>query len=136
MKTVLSLLCRVSHAWGVTAHSVMLLLFLFLVAPTITALSPLEQTVTSPMMATFTCNATGRPRPTIAWYKVELNGSRTLLSDNQSIEMFSGTRSISSTLIINANSPADAADYVCVAINIVNSAQMSATLTVYGELTY
>ena len=108
---------------------------MFLVGPTITELSPLEQTVTSPMMATFTCNATGRPRPSIAWYKVELNGSRTLLLDSQSTEVSSGTREISSTLIIDVTSPSDATDYVCVATNIVNRAERSTTLTVYGELT-
>ena len=113
----------------------MLVLFFVLVGSTITELSPPEQTVTSPMMVTFTCNANGRPRPTIAWYKVELDSSRTLLPDSQATEVSSGTREISSTLNIDAISPSDATDYVCVATNIVNSAERSTTLTVYGELT-
>ena len=106
-----------------------------LVGPTINGLSPFLQTVTSPMETTFTCNATGRPRPTIAWYKVELDSSRTSLPDNQSTEVSSGTTEISSTLIIDVNGPSDVADYVCVATNTANSAEMSATLTVYGKLT-
>ena len=82
----------------------------------------------------FTCVATGRPRPTIQWYRVELNGSRTQLSDGLSTEMTSGYREISSELTIQDTTSSDALDYVCVASNVVNSVEMSATLIVYGEL--
>ena len=91
---------------------------------------PLELTVTQPMEAMFTCIATGRPRPTIQWYR-EISGSRTLVSNEQSIS--EEMREISSTLTINPTSPSDAADYVCEASNIVNTAEMTASLTVYGE---
>ena len=110
--------------------------FCSLVAPTITDLSPPERIVTSPSAARFTCNATGRPRPSISWYRVELDDSRTLLPDDQSIEMESGEREISSTLTVSPTSAADAADYVCVASNIVDNDEMITNLTVYGNLQF
>ena len=64
---------------------------------------------------------------------MELNGSRTPLSDGLSIETTSGSREISSELTIQDTISSDALDYVCVASNIVNSAEMSATLTLYGK---
>ena len=107
---------------------------IFLVAPTVTDLSPPEQTVTSPAPATFTCSATGRPRPSVSWYRVELDASRTFLSDVQSVEMESGERGITSTLTVTPTSAADAANYVCVASNIVGDDEMTANLTVHGNL--
>ena len=112
----------------------MILYLLFLVAPTVTDLSPLEQTVTSPAAATFTCSATGRPRPSVSWDRMELNANRTLLPDDRSVEMESGERGITSTLTVDPTSAADAAGYVCVASNIVDNDEMSATLTVHGNL--
>ena len=84
------------------------------------------------MGAMFTCSATGRPRPTIQWYR-EISGSRTLLPDGQSNEIMSGTREISSTLPINPISPSDTAQYVCEASNVVNVAGMTASLTIHGK---
>ena len=65
---------------------------------------------------------------------MELNGSHTPLSDGLSIETTSGSREISNELTIQDTTLSDALDYVCVASNVVYSAEMSATLTVYGEL--
>ena len=64
---------------------------------------------------------------------MELNGSRTPLSDGLLIETTTGSREISSELTIQDTTSSDALDYVCVASNIVNSAEMSATLTLYGK---
>ena len=108
--------------------------FCSIVAPAISDLSPLEQNVTSPNAAIFTCSATGRPRPSISWYRVEINGSRTLLADDQSDEMMLGEREILSTLTVGPTSAADAAEYVCVASNVVDNDEMIANLTVYGNL--
>ena len=80
-----------------------------------------------------TCNAIGRPRPAIYWYRVELDGSRTSLPDDQSAEVTSGEREISSSLTVSPTSPSDAADYVCMASNVVNDDEMIANLTVYGK---
>ena len=108
--------------------------FCSVVAPTISDLSPLEQNITSPNAAMFTCIAAGRPRPSISWYRVEINDSRTLLPDDQSDEIMLGEREIMSTLTVEPTSAADAADYVCVASNVVDYDEMIANLTVYGKL--
>ena len=110
--------------------------FCFPVAPSITTLDPQDFTVTSPTPATFTCNATGRPRPTIQWYRVELDGNLTQLSNSGSLmirEMLSGMRDISSVLDITRTRLSDAADYVCEATNVVDSDEMMSTLIVYGK---
>ena len=112
----------------------MMIYFCSVVAPTVSDLSPLEQNVTSPNEAIFTCSATGRPRPSISWYRVEINGSRTLLADDQSDEMMLGEREILSTLTVEPTSATDAAEYVCVASNVVDNDEMIANLTVYGIL--
>ena len=101
-----------------------------IVAPNITDFAPSQQTVTSPAPAVFTCNATGRPRPTIQWYRVELEDARTPLTGE---DTSSGMRGISSTLTISNTDASDATDYVCVASNIVDSTEMTGSLIVYGE---
>ena len=65
---------------------------------------------------------------------MEVDDSRTLLPDDQSDEMMLGEREIMSTLTVDPTSAADAADYVCVASNIVDDDEMIANLTVYGNL--
>ena len=65
---------------------------------------------------------------------MEINNSRTLLPDDQSDEMMLGEREIMSTLTVGPTSAADAADYVCVASNVVDNDEMIANLTVYGNL--
>ena len=65
---------------------------------------------------------------------MEVDDSRTLLPDDQSDEMMLGEREIMSTLTVDPTSAADAADYVCVASNIVDDDEMIANLSVYGNL--
>ena len=85
----------------------MLNMFTFSVAPTITTLSPLQLTVTEHNSATFMCNATARPRPTITWYTDDGSGSRTLLVDGTNnvmiMEQENGDRELISTLAISPN---------------------------------
>ena len=64
---------------------------------------------------------------------MELGGSHTLLPDDLSAEMILGEREITSVLTIDPTSATDAADYVCVASNIVDDEEMTANLTVYGN---
>ena len=44
------------------------------VPPNITQLTPQRQTITAPNSAIICFNATGRPRLTIIWYRVQLGG--------------------------------------------------------------
>ena len=59
--------------------------------------------------------------------------SRTPLPDELSSEVMLGMREILSTLTIDPTSPSDAAEYVCMASNVVNVDEMTASLTVYGK---
>ena len=97
-------------------------------------------TVTQPEAAMFVCTAVARPRPSITWYKVEEDDSRTMLTGTEegvSITAMDGDtddRTRINTLSFDPSRPSFSAVYVCVATNPVDSAEASATLTVYGEL--
>ena len=98
-------------------------------------------TVTQPEAAMFVCTAVARPRPSITWYKVEENDSRTMLTGTEegvNITAMDGDtdRTRISTLSFNPSRPSFSAVYVCVATNPVDSAEANATLTVYGECSY
>ena len=79
--------------------------------------------------------ATGRPRPTIAWFRLS---DFTLLqppSQNFSIlEQEIGDRERRSNLTIIGTQPSDAGAYGCVAVNEPGTSEENATLTVHGEL--
>ena len=96
-------------------------------------------TVTQPEAAMFVCTAVAKPRPSITWYKVEEDASRTMLTDGTeegvSITAMDGDtdRTRISTLSFDPSRPSFSAVYVCVATNPVDSAEASATLTVYGK---
>ena len=85
----------------------------------------------------FTCNATGRPRPNITWWRYE-NGSRVQLvneMDKVVIESmpFGEERGLTSSLTILDLQPSDAGTYQCQAENEVSTAEDNATLTVHGK---
>ena len=117
-------------------HSQSFFCVLFSVAPTTITLDPLQLTVTEPDSATFTCNATARPRPTVTWYTDNDSGNTTLLVDGSNdvkiMEQETGDRELTSTLTISPIAPSDATDYVCVAENVVDTDEMTNNLTVYG----
>ena len=88
-------------------------------------------------MATISCEATGRPRPTITWYRVQLNGTdRVRLSNDDSNIMIQetekGNRTLMSSLTISPTAPSDATYYVCVAENVVDTDEMTSSLTIHG----
>ena len=95
-------------------------------------------TVTQPEAAMFECTAMARPRPSITWYRVEMNGSRTTLTgseDGVTITLGGGDteRSAVSTLMFNPSRPFFSAVYICEATNPVATAETNATLTVHGK---
>ena len=111
----------------------LLLLLISTVAPQILD-PPDDLIVVEPQDATFTCLATGRPRPTIVWTRL----SDMLQLQNQSgvhriQEQEIGDRERRSNLTIFGSQPSDAGGYACVAMNEPGTYREEATLTVHGE---
>ena len=95
---------------------------------------PDEVTVVEPQDATFSCLATGRPRPDIVWTRlsdmVQLqNQSGVYRIEEQEIE----DRERRSMLTIAGTQPSDAGAYACMGVNEPGNAMQQATLTVHGE---
>ena len=84
--------------------------------------------------ASFTCQATGEPVPTISWY---FNGNPVNQANTMkyTISMMpSNTTTISSTLTIMNVQSSDVGTYTCNATNVVSTDTSSGVLTVNGEL--
>ena len=82
--------------------------------------------------ASFTCQATGEPVPTISWYfsgVLLVNGMEHMI-----LMMLLNTTTISSTLTIMNVQSSDMGIYTCNATNVVSSNTSSGVLTVNGEL--
>ena len=109
------------------------------VAPVVTLNADDVETVEG-MSATFLCAATGRPRPTITWYRTVGDSDtqeRVNVSDVRVIvtEEEMGDRELMSNLTLRSVLPSDAVDYFCYADNGVGDdvVRSNATLTVNGE---
>ena len=88
-----------------------------------------------PDSVTFTCVATGRPRPDIAWFLEDTEGSPMEIVSGGDVftnNAPSGEREVQSLLTIDFIAPMYAGVYVCVAENIVDTTEASAVLTVHG----
>ena len=82
--------------------------------------------------ASFICNVTGEPLPTIIWY---FNGNPVDEANIMKYEIsVLNTTTISSTLIIMNIQSSDVGTYTCNATNVVSSDTSSGVLTVNGEL--
>ena len=93
--------------------------------------------MTAPGAVSFTCTASGVPRPNITWFSPS---SETLVSGNNGVtitEMQEGDREIVSTLSIATTAPSVAGQYSCVAENGVTGVgdvnDITALLMVYGK---
>ena len=92
----------------------------------------MDQTLDEGDTASFTCQATGEPVPTISWY---FNGGLLVNGIEHMISVMSlNTTTISSTLTIMNVQSSDVGTYTCNATNVVSSDTSSAVLTVNGEL--
>ena len=112
----------------------LLLILISTVAPKILD-PPDDLTVVEPQDATFSCLATGRPRPDIVW--IRLSDMEQLQSQSANFmieEQEVGDRERRSNLTILDTQPSDAGAYACVAVNEPGGATRQATLTVHGEL--
>ena len=104
-----------------------------LVAPTISP-EVMDQTQNEGDTASFTCQATGEPVPTISWY---FNGAPVDEANTMkyTISMMSlNTTTINSTLTIMNVQSSDVGTYTCNATNVVSTDTSSGVLTVNGEL--
>ena len=102
-----------------------------LVTPTISP-EVMDQTQDEGDTASFTCQVTSEPVPTISWY---FNG--TLLADGAThaiSEISVNTTTINITLTIMSVQSSDVGTYTCNATNVVSSDTSSGVLTVNGEL--
>ena len=91
----------------------------------------MDQTQNEGDTASFTCQATGEPVPTISWYFNDVllvNGMKHMIS------VSSNTTSNSSTLTIMNVQSSDVGTYTCNATNVVSTDNSSGVLTVNGEL--
>ena len=91
----------------------------------------MDQTQDEGDIASFTCQATGEPVPTISWYfngALLANGATYTIS-----ETLVNTTTINSTLTIMSVESFDVGIYTCNAIIVVSSDTSSGILTVNGE---
>ena len=82
--------------------------------------------------ASFTCQATGDPLPTISWYfngVLLVNGIEHMI-----LTMLLNTTTINNTLTIMNVQSSDVGTYTCNATNVVSTDTSSGVLTVNGEL--
>ena len=98
---------------------------------------PDNLTVVEPQNATFSCLATGRPRPDIVWTKLsdmtQLQNQRSQSADFMIEEQEIGDRERRSNLTILDTQPPDAGAYACVGMNEPGTEREQAILTVHGE---
>ena len=84
-------------------------------------ISPNTQTVTENQTATFYCSASGNPKPTVSWSKVN--------SSLKERRMINGGR-----LQVIRSTFNDSGDFMCTAANILGRAEATANLVVEGKL--
>jgi len=84
--------------------------------------------------AFFTCQATGRPVPTISWYfnGVPVNETNAIKYTISTMSL--NTTTINNTLTIMNVDSSDVGTYTCNATNVISTDISSGVLTVNGEL--
>ena len=105
---------------------------LHLVTPTIIP-EVMDQTQNEGETASFTCQATGGPVPTISWYFNGAPVDEANMMKYTISETSVNTTTINSRLTIMSVESSDVGTYTCNATNIVSSDINSGILTVNGE---
>jgi len=109
--------------------------FLFSTVPPQILDPPDNLTVVDPEDATFSCLATGRPRPAIAWFRLsDMTQLQSPSSDFTIEDIEIGDRERRSNLTIIGTQPSDTGAYDCRTVNEPGTTAEQATLTVHGEL--
>ncbi len=98
---------------------------------------PNDTIVVQPDNATFICEATARPRPSMFWRRVSEDGTQSMLMTGDkyiidSTQTF-GDRERRSVLTVVETYPEDAGGFVCLAVNEAGNAEDTAELTIYGK---
>ena len=91
----------------------------------------LDQIQNEGQSASFTCQSTGEPVPTISWYfndALLANEAKYTISETSV-----NTTTISSTLTIMSVESSDVGTYTCSATNLASTDNSSGVLTVNGE---
>ena len=112
----------------------MLIYFCFTLVIPVISPEVMDQTQNERDTASFTCQVTSEPVPTITWYfnGAPVNETNTM---KYTISMMSlNTTTINNTLIIMNVQSSDVGTYTCNATNVVSSDTSSGVLTVNGEL--
>ena len=101
---------------------------------------PRDLIVTAPDTASFTCSASGLPRPNITWLNPSLTTVVSGVSGSLITEIDQGVRERVSVLNIAGTAPSVAGEYRCLADNGVMGVgdidSTTATLGVYGQHAY
>ena len=105
---------------------------LHLVTPTISP-EVIDQVQDEGGTASFTCQATGGPVPTISWYFNGAPVDEANMMKYTISETTVNTTTINSTLTIMSVESSDVGTYTCNATNVVSSDTSSGVLTVNGE---
>ena len=100
------------------------------IVPPAISLEVMDQAQNETDTASFSCQATGEPVPTISWYfnDVPVNATKYTIS----VILLNVTTN-SSTLTIPSVQSSDVGTYTCIATNILSSDISSGILTVNGE---
>ena len=86
-------------------------------------------------MASFTCQATGKPVPIISWYfNITALSNYTIVNKYEILVVEVNITTISSTLTIMNLQSSDVGTYTCNATNVISTDTSSGILTVNGEL--
>ena len=95
----------------------------------------MDQTQNEEDTASFTCQATGEPVPTISWYFIGTSLSNNTDVNKYEVSMMEvNATTINNTLTIMNVQSSDVGTYTCNATNVVSSDTSSGVLTVNGEL--
>ena len=103
-----------------------------LVGPSISP-EVMDQTLNKGDTASFTCQVTGEPVPTISWYFNGIPVDETNTMKYTISMMLLNITTISSTLTIMNVQSSDVGTYTCNATNVISTDTSSGVLTVNGE---
>lgn len=95
--------------------------------PVISMRPPLEVNLLPGNQYRLDCVATGSPRPTVSWEFTDQNGSRSVLSDTESIRLYSN-----GSLYLRAAARGSTGTYLCIASNGVGRVEAATVVLVEG----